>query len=67
MKARLTHHAAPWLIALGMLVCTPACAERAPGTSPSATSVPSLQTAQAATTTPRLAWDRVGAPLQGMV
>jgi energy-converting hydrogenase Eha subunit F len=62
MKARLTHHAAPWLIALGLLASAPVHADRAVPSPSAHTQVP----AQSATATPRLAWDRVGAPLQGM-
>jgi hypothetical protein len=66
MKARLTHHAAPWLIALGMLAGAPAHAEQLAGPPSEAISALALPAAQAATTAPRLAWDRVGTPMQGL-
>ncbi len=60
MKARLMHLAAPWLIALGMLVGAPAHADR-PTARPACPPA-----AQATPATPVLAWDRVGAPMQGL-
>lgn len=66
MKARLTHFAAPWLIALGMLAVTPAHAERPAGPPASTATALAKPAAPAATATPRLAWDRVGAPMQGL-
>jgi len=68
MNARLTHHAATWLIALGMLAGSPAQAEPPagpPALVPACASVSLTQpAAQGATATPRLVWDRVGAPVQ---
>lgn len=66
MKARLTHYAAPWLIALGMLAGTLAHAEQAAGPSSAATSALAQPAAKATTAKPRLAWDRVGAPMQSL-
>lgn len=66
MKARLTRFAAPWLIALGMLAGTPADAERPAGLPASTATALAQPAAQAATATPRLVWDRVGAPMQGL-
>lgn len=66
MKARLTHYAAPWLIALGMLASVPAHAERPLG-APSPTRADLAQpAARQVTATPLLAWDRVGTPMQGL-
>ncbi|MGQ9685948.1 MAG: hypothetical protein ACUVT2_06530 [Thiobacillaceae bacterium] len=66
MKARLTHFAARWLIALGMLAVTPAHAEQTAGPASTVASAQALPAAQTATVMPRLAWDRVGAPMQGL-
>ena len=66
MKARLTHHAAPWLIALGMLASAPLYAEQSSTPPSPATSVLAQPAAQPATATPRVVWDRVGAPMQGL-
>ena len=66
MKARLTHHAAPWLIALGLLASAPAHAEQPAGLPALATSTLGQPATQAATALPRLTWDRVGAPMQGV-
>lgn len=66
MKARLTHFAAPWLIALGMLTGNPAHAEQPAGPPASTATALAQPAAPAATATPRLSWDRVGAPMQGL-
>lgn len=65
MKTRLKH-AAPWLIALGILASAPAHAEQPTGLPALATSALAQPAAQTATSLPPLAWDRVGAPMQGV-
>lgn len=66
MKARLMRYAAPWLIALGMLANAPAQAAHPTGAPSSPTSALAQPVAKAATAAPRLAWDRVGAPMQAL-
>ncbi len=62
MKARLKQHAAPWLIALALLASTSALAAARPTVS--SHSSPVQAAVQTATSTSRLVWDRVGAPMQ---
>lgn len=66
MKARLKQYAAPWLIALGLLASAPVHAEQPAGLPALATFALAQPATQAATALPRLAWDRVGAPMQGV-
>ncbi len=66
MKARLKQYVAPWLIALGMLASAPAHAEHRAGLPSSPTPALAQPVAQAAPAAPRLAWDRVGAPMQAL-
>lgn len=66
MNARLKQYAAPWLIALGLLANAPAHADQSAGLLSTATSTLAQPAARAANALSRLAWDRVGAPMQGM-
>lgn len=64
MKARLKQHAAPGLIALALLVNTSAFA--IPLLAPDVRSSPVQTSVPTGASTPRLAWDRVGAPMQAV-
>ncbi len=67
MKARLTRPARAWLTALTLLAAAQVWAAQppAPPTSPSVAPAAN-DGALAPTVVTRLAWDRVGAPLQGL-
>lgn len=64
MKARLTHSAAPWLIVFALLAGAPAHAQPSAAHLPSAITAPVRPANQVQSLSPRLVWDRVGAPMQ---
>lgn len=67
MKARLTRPARAWLTVLTLLAVAPVWAVQPPATptSPRVAPAPNDGAPTPAVVT-RLAWDRVGAPLQGL-
>jgi len=65
MKARLTYLVRAWLTVLALLSAAPVWAALPP-TPPTGGARASDEGANASTAVTRLAWDRVGAPLQGL-
>lgn len=67
MKARLTRPARAWLIVLALLAAAPVWAAQPPAPAATPSVAPAVKDGvPAPAVVTRLAWDRVGAPLQGL-